>query len=697
MFFLSFIAYPQKKEQKLDTVSSNYLEEIIVTATRTKKQLSSIPMPVTLVSKKQIKRSGLTRLRDILLEQTGVTVVKESFGGFEGVQLQGIDADYTLILIDGAPIVGRISGNIDLNRISVNSIKQIEIVKGPSSALYGSEAMGGVINIITETPDKEQLKGQYHVLTRQAKNELDINANATYSKNKFGLNATVNLNSSSGFDLTPLSESKTVYPHKNYTLGTRLLYRFTDKLKFDASTRYFEQEQYFEENENFQNDLNINTLLKHQISGKLNIDYIFYATVFSSASSFFNPLDNEELEELKTTYRQSFIRPEIKVQYNFLNKNSLIFGLGATRDRLDRASINGVKEYNAAYTFAQLDFKPIKNINLIFGYRYENSDSYRSAFSPKVSLSFEPIKQLMFRGSVGYGFKVPDFRQLYFNFRNLSFGYIVLGTFTVHELFGGNIAPGELSKVQKQLKPESSIGYNFGFQLKPLKGLVFSTNFFRNDIKDLINIFITGLDATKIGLREGTTIFSYQNINSVFTQGIELELRYRINKNINLLAGYQLLYTGNNDEIFKVKDGVYYKDTSGDIKKLSLSSYFGLANRSRHMLNAKLFYENYKHGFGLNLRGIYRSQFAPFDSNINAVIDQFDNFVKPNTQINIALNKTLFNSIDVQLGVDNIFNETGIKNKELFNRKDKKSGNIVANENFLQLGRSFYGRIQINI
>ena len=64
--------------------------------------------------------------------------------------MQGISSDYIQILIDGVPIIGRRSGNFDLSRITLGNVKQIEIVKGPSSSLYGSEALGGVINIITE-------------------------------------------------------------------------------------------------------------------------------------------------------------------------------------------------------------------------------------------------------------------------------------------------------------------------------------------------------------------------------------------------------------------------------------------------------------------------------------------------------------------------------------------------------------------
>lgn len=185
VWFLSFggFIYAQEPmESQIDSTKVNELEEVIVTATRTKRQLSSVPMPVILINKEQIQKSGSVRLRDILLEQTGITLVKD-VGNSEGVQLQGISADYTLIMIDGVPIVGRTAGNIDLNRITVNNIKQIEVVKGPTSSLYGSEAMGGVINIITEKPTKEQLKGSLQLLTRGgARNEFDANGEFSFRK-----------------------------------------------------------------------------------------------------------------------------------------------------------------------------------------------------------------------------------------------------------------------------------------------------------------------------------------------------------------------------------------------------------------------------------------------------------------------------------------------------------------------------------
>ena len=232
LFFLIVVfVYSQENKVAKDTTATA-LDEVIVTATTTKRQLSSLPMPVTLISKKQIQETGSTRLRDIILEQTGIIMVPD-FGGSEGVQLQGIDAEYTLILVNGLPYVGRTSGNLDLDRISVNNIKQIEIVKGPSSSLYGSEAIGGVINIITEAPLSEQTDLSTSTMSRfGAEEELDLSFGILHQQDKIGVDARLSLNSGGGYDLSPTTENNTVNPYQNYNGNLRLIYDISDQLKF---------------------------------------------------------------------------------------------------------------------------------------------------------------------------------------------------------------------------------------------------------------------------------------------------------------------------------------------------------------------------------------------------------------------------------------------------------------------------------
>jgi outer membrane receptor for ferrienterochelin and colicins len=153
IFFLIFnlgLTYCQKNERRSkDSLITQELDAVVITATQTKRQLSSLPLPAQIISQKELKAANSVRLSDILNEQTGILTVPD-FGGGEGVQMQGIDSQYTMILIDGVPLIGRSAGTLDLNRVTVGNIKQIEVVKGPSSSLFGSGALGGVINIITE-------------------------------------------------------------------------------------------------------------------------------------------------------------------------------------------------------------------------------------------------------------------------------------------------------------------------------------------------------------------------------------------------------------------------------------------------------------------------------------------------------------------------------------------------------------------
>ena len=142
-----------------------------------------MPLPTLIITGESIEISGLSRLNEIIQEQTGLITVPD-FGGGEGIQMQGLDASYVMILIDGQPLFGRIAGTLDLSRISVNNIERIEIVKGASSSLYGSEALAGVVNIITNTPkNTEKLKGNLNY-KRATFNMHDVSTTFEYGKKK---------------------------------------------------------------------------------------------------------------------------------------------------------------------------------------------------------------------------------------------------------------------------------------------------------------------------------------------------------------------------------------------------------------------------------------------------------------------------------------------------------------------------------
>jgi outer membrane receptor for ferrienterochelin and colicins len=501
--------------QSQDTTLTQELNEVLITATRTIRQLSSLPMPAQIISKRDIKNSNSVRLNDILNEQTGLTTVSD-FGGGEGIQLQGLDSQYTLILVDGVPLVGRSAGTLDISRISVGNIKQIEVVKGASSSLYGSEALGGVINIITETP-KYGLKGNMNYRVG-AFNTNDISTTINYKKNKLGINAFLNRYSSDGYDLNKNDDLNTVEPFSNYTINTKITYVFSERTKLLTSGKFYTQNQDYVASSSLKgesdiNEWNTHLKLDHKYNEKWSSYFEFYITRYK-AKDFLN--DNNGFRFSASNYNQILIRPEIRASYNANENNSFIGGIGLNHETLDRTDFTIQPEFNSPYAYLQYDGDLNDKLNLILGARFDSHNKYKSQFSPKAAIRYEFNNKLSIKSSIGYGFKAPDFRQLYFDFTNATVGYTILGYNAVTTAIPKLEEQGEIANIivpisefESVLNPENSISINIGTDYRPSPQLKFGLNIFRNNIDDLID---TRVIANKTN---GQNVFSYFNINKV--------------------------------------------------------------------------------------------------------------------------------------------------------------------------------------
>jgi len=666
-FFIFFAAinYSQEaNEKRKDSVDAEALDEVIITATRTPRQLSSLPLPVTLISKKQIQKTGTIRLNEILAEQTGLIVVPDE-SGFDGLQIQGIDSDYIMIMIDGVPLVGRSAGNFDLSRLAVGNIKQIEVVKGPSSALYGSEAMGGVVNIITETPKTEAPSGNASFRVGSF-TQLDANVNLSQKIDKLSYSVFANRFSSEGYDLTPETQGQTVNPFENYTLNGRLLYDFSDALKLFTSTRFYTQtqENNFESADDFfegdseETEWNSHLRLNHQWHDALRFEYEFYFTNYSANESSVSPITEDVLFD--SDFNQYLVRPEIRSIYSFEKLGTLTAGVGYQYDELDRSFFDSKVNFNSQYIYAQWDVNTLEDFNLIIGARFDNHSEYSNQLSPKLALRYNVSKSIAIKGSVGYGFKAPDFRQLYFDFTNSAVGYTVLGynvaTDKLQELEDANqildvVVP--LNQFNNPLKAESSVGINIGAAYTKDKWNA-EINLFRNDFKNLID---TQIIARKVN---GQNVFSYRNFDEVYFTGIEFDASYTWNKNLRLSGGYQLLYAYDKAQLDRIDNNeVFTIDNSGRTVLVERPDYFGLVNRSRHTANFKVFYNIPTIKSNINLRMIYRSKYGLFDTNGNAILDVYDDsFVSGFVTTNIAVTKQFGKHFDIQIGANNLFDYT---------------------------------------
>ncbi|MBG6131803.1 outer membrane receptor for ferrienterochelin and colicins [Aquimarina sp. EL_43] len=653
------------QEKTIDTTLVNELQEVVLTATRTKRQLSSLPLPVTIVSQETIKQSGTIRLNEILNEQTGIiTVADES--GFEGVQIQGIASDYILILIDGVPLVGRKAGNFDVNRLTVGNIKQVEVVKGPSSSLYGSEALGGVINIITEKPKSDVLSGNasYRI---GSYTQQDINVDIKQRIKKLGYGVFANRFSSEGYDLTPDTAGQTVNPFENYTFNGRLYYDFSDQFSLFLSGRLYTQYQdagFTTNTTSFEGDSeeqewNSHIRLDHKWSDHLTTQYEFYYTNYNAKEELADSSSGDIVSD--SDFDQRLLRPEIRTTYAFKDRSKLTLGVGFQYDQLDRTFFDKQVDFNSQYAYAQYDLHLIERLNIIAGARFDNHSEYSNQFSPKLALRYKITDALAAKASIGYGFKAPDFRQLYFDFTNSAVGYTVLGYNVALEKLNELQAQGQIldvvvpeSSLQDPLEAESSIGYNAGLTYKEKRWNA-ELNFFRNDFKNLID---TRVIARKTN---GQNVFSYFNFDKIYTTGLEFNTNYRITDNVRLSAGYQLLYAFDKEKEKQVKNGeVFARDPeTNQTVVVSRSEYFGLVNRSRHNANFKVFYDIVSAKANINLRLLYRSKYALFDTNGNDLIDDYDtSFVDGFVTANIAASKTFYEKFTLQIGANNLFDYT---------------------------------------
>jgi outer membrane receptor for ferrienterochelin and colicins len=674
-----FICFSQfaMAQIETDSVKTNQLKEVIITGTRTERSVATLPLPTQIISGESIKKSGLSRLNEVIQEQTGLITVPD-FGGGEGIQMQGLDAAYVMILIDGQPLFGRSAGTLDLTRISVNNIERIEIVKGASSSLYGSEALAGVVNILTKKlKASEKLKGiiNYKLATF---NTHDVATTLEYGKEKIGVELFANYFKTEGYNLSESDFLQTVEPYHNYTIQPKVKINFSKKIDVLLNSRmYYQNQDYNAEigpekyiGESKINEWNNSILMNHTVSDKFKLVYDLYATNFK-AHEFLNDDNNQTFDESK--FNQWFYRPEIRSHYK-IGKNTLSAGIGVNHETLDRTYFEKKATLNSEYIFGQLEWFIKEKWNILAGFRYDNHHQYQSQFSPKIGVNYKWNDNISLKTSVGYGYKAPDLRQLYFDFTNSAVGYTVLGY---------NVAEEKLEMLQSQgqilftngfnfsnpLKPESSVNINFGGYFKKNK-LSFDYNFFYNIIKNLID---TRAVAQKTN---GQNVFSYFNIDKIFTYGLELNTAFKANSSLSISAGYQYLVAKDQSIVEKLERGeVFARDPiTLSSFKLKSSDYFGLYNRSTHTANIKINYLIPMLKTTINARVFYRSKYGIFDSNDNNILDKYDDFVKGYFLTNLTLNRDFKYQITAQMGVINLLDykdENNIPNlagRQIFTR-----------------------------
>ena len=639
---------------------------VVVTASRTKQELEDVSVPITVIDSEEITRSGNLRLGEVLDEQVGLNLVSNHG---TGIQVQGFDPEYTLILIDNQPIIGRTAGTLDLDRLAVGNIQQIEMVKGPSSALWGSEALAGVINIITDkgsAPFSWDINGRYGTHTT-----FDGSSNLTFKKDRFKGRFFTNINGSDGYDLDSETLSQTVAQYQNYTFSGGVDYRISKNLTFKLNGRYYREDlNYSSESTINQVDEIINGdqfLEDYSITPELSVNIgkrqLFEITSFINS---YNNTTDEVVESsgdvfFQSNFDQNLHRTEIKSSTFWNDDHTTIFGAGYNNEALVADIYSDVPDFSSYFGFGQHKWQTKENLSFTLGFRFDTHSEYNSQFSPKFSGLFKPNDVVHIRASFGGGFKAPTFNQLFLNFTNSTVGYSVFGTSTVIEGMENLQDRDQIAEVfieasdVTNIEAESSISFNLGFDIYPTKNMSFKINAFRNDVEDMIETLPIAQ------LVNNQSVFSYFNLDQVYTQGFDSELRFTPTnvEGLSYSFGYQLL-----DARIRYED-VFDVVEDGVLISKSETRYGLLPGRSRHTGNIKVFYSLERLGLDATLRAIHRSKFG-FDFNGNKRVDEGEYVNEANsfreaiekTIINASISKTFSNRYTLQLGVNNLTNFT---------------------------------------
>lgn len=643
-------------------------EAMVVTATRTRKDIEEVAVPVSVITGEEIRRSGSMRLSDVLQEQIGMQIVNDHG---PGLQMQGFAPDYTLLMIDGVPVIGRTAGTLDLTRISVQNVDQIEVVKGPSSALWGSDALAGVVNIITHQ-SREPLAGNF--ATRYGTNQTtDVSGNLSVNVGSWHNNLFVNRNGSAGYRLSSASVSQTVPEYENYTIQYRSMLEMSDRAELDASVRYFREsqedrvsvaveEQQVEtlHSDGVREDLTVTPRFRYGLADRMDVSASWANSFYKTESDLLFP-DTGSLYE-STHFHQFYHKPELQWEYGWTTRHRSVAGTGGVYEHLDSERYPSQPAFVTRFVFAQHSWMPSPDVELTGGVRHDVHSEYRSQWSPKLSFRYRQNSLWQFRLSAGRGFKAPEFRQLFLDFTNTSEGYSVFGASTVEEGIQRQQTAGEIAQLLvpldqlNEIQAESSWAVNTGIDIDPVDRIRIRVNLFHNRVFDLI-------ETAPIAQRtNGQSVFTYFNIDEVTSQGVETEIRFRMDDHLEGAAGYQFMDTRR-----RIERDRTVQNEQGDVVTVSETTFESMFNRSRHSGTVRLFYENGR-GWGGTIRATLRGRYGLFDRNGNGFVDSSE-YESGYAVWNLSVSRVLFDRMTLKTGVENLFDYRNVNQAHLPGRR----------------------------
>ncbi len=505
------------------------MDEVVVTGTRTEKRLSDTPVLTTLIGSKDMCRSGSTSLTESLQDNIPGMVFSPNGMG-NNLRIRGLNSRYVLFLVDGERMVPEgAGGNVNLDGIDLGNVEKIEMINGAASSLYGSNAVGAVVNIITKRPSHKAEAGAS--VSLESHNTWKTRAHVASSHKNVSLRASAFRNSSDGYDVRGVYAAR----YADYGGDIRLGFR-PGRFTIDASARYFRHESF-------------------NPAGSMDVTHPLTHTAAATLAGGMTSKDGRNRMRLSVSYDKYFDLDVLERKEGEKSKESTADYLSVrfvdTHKASERWELVGGAEYNRegvfaktslgpvpatksvgdVNLFAQAEYEPAASWDIVAGARYTRHSQFGSAFSPKLSVMYS-VAGFRFRGGVGTAFRAPSIKELYYNFDHQ-------GMFWVY----GN---PDL-KAEKGLYGSLSAEY--------VKGMLnASVSAYYNRIGDKITQYDVVND-------KGGAEKYYRNVSSASLGGVDVSASYVVVRQVALKANYSFCDARDNSTGLQLDSNVRHSGT----------------------------------------------------------------------------------------------------------------------------------------
>ena len=534
---------------------SYHLNPVVVTGSGHHQRLKSTATPVHVLSAQEIREQGITTFDGALTRMMPqVSMAPNSMGTF--LRLNGLGNKYILILINGQKLSGDISNNVDLSRISMSRVKRIEILDGAASSLYGSDAIAGVINIITDQPT-QQLVGVTSDTRVSGHGQLTESVSLDIFKNGFGSYTSFTHDRADSYQNNNQEYVKgsdtetqpTIAPlftgYRSNIVGQRFTYAPHQHLALNAG---FDYSYKITDRPDTRDDITGGTDYEMRYKGfRWNVGGIYKFTAKNSLQANFTVdrfrYGKEYDVETKTnaigdyvqSKKQRMMDGELKAILGLTRNSTTIFGANWRKDYLTATSGNIDESVYALAAYAQHEQKLFKDLTATIGLRLTHHETFNNHLTPKVALMYAP-GNFRFRATYSAGFRAPGLDELYYHY------------------FSVNRGKAQISFGNQNLKPEKSNYFSLNAEYRD-EVIAVSVTGYLNRINDMVVKENVKVDEVSLAMlrKEFPEMTDdqaskleqyalYQNSDVGDVKGLQLNLSANLFAGFNLSVNYVYTY-----------------------------------------------------------------------------------------------------------------------------------------------------------